>query len=205
MTENMTENPIVTLLNEPKEDPTALTIKALEREILHLRELIEARLDNMDSTAIATQGSNQKALDAASVSATTAINAAQVASTTAINAALSAQDKAIQELDASIARRIEAVLEITNAKFVTYGNLLDAQKNQVNLSLDSSDKALTKTEQYNNQLFKSMGEKIDDLKQYQFSSIGRGVGKDQLWGYTVGAVGFMATVLAIVLAISRTT
>jgi hypothetical protein len=67
----------------------------------------------------------------------------------AVSNALTSADKAVGVLSASIGRRLESVVEITNAKFVTYRALLDTQAEKVTLAREASDRAVSKAEAFN--------------------------------------------------------
>jgi hypothetical protein len=174
---------------KPVPDPTALTTEQILREVYHLRELIEARLGQMDASSDAAQVANQKAVEAALTTSSKAVEAAQAAnqkaidaalltSNKAVEAALAASDKAILELDSSISRRVASVVELTDSKFITYRTLLDSQSEKVALALSASDKAVAKAEQYNNAQFLSITEKIDDLKEYRNITSGQSAGQN---------------------------
>lgn len=185
--------------NIPVPDPSDRTIIAISNEIANLRELLQSRLDQNEATAVAYQVSSQRALDAAQVANNKAIDAALLTSNAAISAALATADKAITELDASIGRRIEALSDLTDSKFITFRTLVDSESNKVALALDSTTRAIDKSDlatekrfenvnefrgQLNDQTktfisrseyeatIHSITEKIDDLKSFRDSNIG---------------------------------
>ena len=85
----------------------------------------------------------------------------------AITAALAAANRTMDEVGtttsireqvASIGSSIAALDKLTDAKFVTFRTLIDAQAVQVALALTSSDKAVTKAEIANDKRFEGVNE-----------------------------------------------
>lgn len=209
----------------PIPDPTSLTTKALEREIGHLRELMEA-----------AQEQTSKHLDAADLQADARfkiqledvrrqVEAKFIEQDKAVQAALVSSDKAINELGVATTQRIEALQHLNEAQFITYRTLLDSQADKVKIAVeadnklvtaafaaskeairaafDSSKEAIQKAETFNEKRFELMSKQLDELKTQLTLISGKGQGVAALWGYAIGAAGLIATVLAIVLAISN--
>jgi hypothetical protein len=174
----------------PIPDPSRLTTEALQREILHLRELMEARLDQMDKRAAEVVDEQRVALQAALLS-----------SDKAVVAALAASSKAIVELDANTTRRIEGVKEVTDNKFVTYETLLVSQSEKVALAREAADKAVAKAEVFNEKRFDILTKQIEELKASDARGAGKSQGMNASWGILVGAFGLVATFLTIVIII----
>jgi ribosomal protein L21 len=174
----------------PVPDPTALTTEQLNREILHLRELMESRLDQMDRRAAQVVDEQRVALEAALRS-----------SDKAVVAALAASSKAIVELDANTTRRIDGVKEVTDNKFVTYETLLVSQSEKVALAREAADKAVAKAEVFNEKRFDILTKQIEELKAKDAHGTGKSQGLNAGWGILVGAFGLVATFLTIVVII----
>lgn len=135
-------------------DPTELTTEQIMREIAHLRDLMESRMDRTDRELDGFRRTSKEAVDAA----------------------LAASDKAIIELDASTTRRVEAVSEMTDAKFVTHRTLLDSQSEKVALALAAANKAvdaafasskeaITKAETFNEKRFDIIDKDTDETRK----------------------------------------
>lgn len=176
---------------KPKPDPTSLTTVQLEREIKHLRELLETRIDQMSQRAVEVIAEQR-------LGTTTALASADKA----IVAALATTDKAILELDRDITRRLEAVNKITESKFVTYRTLLDSESQKVALAHAASDKAISKAEVFNEKRFEILTAQINELKENQSAVAGRGAGMQTSWGIAVTIITLVVIVTNVVLYIS---
>lgn len=142
-----------------------------------------------------------------------------------MQAALAAADKAVTALDTSTSQRLEAVQALNDNKFVTYRTLLDSNAEKVKIAFDadrisveaafaaskdaiaaafaSSKEAIQKAEIFNEKRFELMSKQIDELKSKLTLMEGKGAGASALWAYALGVVGFVATILAIVLSVAR--
>lgn len=209
--------PTVPISHVPIPDPTTLTTQALEREISHLRELMEA-----------AQSQTSKHLDAADFQADARfkiqiedirrqVEAKFKEQDVAVQAALVSSDKAIKELSISTTQRMEALQTLNDNKFITYRTLLDAQADKVKIAVeadnklvnaafaaskeairaafDSSKEAIQKAEIFNEKRFELMTKQIDELRTQQALNSGKGQGAAALWGYAVGFIGLMISII----------
>ena len=175
---------------KPVPDPSILTTEQLHREIMHLRELIEARLDNIERRADRVIVEGQKALETA-----------LTATDKAIDTALAASSKAIVELDSTTKSRIESVMAITDNKFIKYEVLLVSESEKVALARDAANQAVAKAEVFNEKRFDILTKQIEELKATDARNIGKSQGISTSWGLLVGVVGFAATFLTIIIIV----
>jgi hypothetical protein len=175
----------------PIPDPTVLTTEQLNREILHLRELIQTRLDNMDQALIEARHRSEMAVEAARNSA----------------------DRAIGEFDKGMTRRLDLADQNVSAKFegvskefVTFRSFLDNNAASAALALASADKAVKaafdssreaigKAEAFNEKRFDLLTKQIDELKTAQTLSAGKGQGAAALWGYLAAGIFLLIAVI----------
>ena len=177
----------------PKPDPTALTTVQLEREIKHLRELMETRLDYI--TLRGSEVVEEQRL---------AITAAKNSSELALQAALATSDKAILELSINITKQLDSAREVTDNKFVTYKTLLDSESQKVALAHAASDKAISKAEVFNEKRFEILTAQMNELKEVQSKIAGKGVGIQASWTVAVSAITVVVIVVNVILfVISR--
>lgn len=198
------------------DDPSALSTAQVHREILHLRELLEYRLNGLD------QSIQQRADEQHS----------------ALKVAQEVGRREAEEVQASIARRVESLIhlidervmgldKLTDAKFVTFRTLIESQGEKVALALAAAEKAVSKAEASTERRFDQFQEfrgqwvesvkdyvhkaefdattsalvdKIDDLRSSRDQGQGKSAGGQNLWGLILGGVGLVATMLFVILA-----
>jgi hypothetical protein len=112
-----------------------------------------------------------------------AVAAALAAAKEAVAAALAAADRAVAKAEASSERRFEGV-------------------NEFRASLNDQSRLLMPRSE-SEQAMRSMTEKIDVLTARVNARDDRGAGAGNLWGYIVGAVGLVAALIAIVVAVGK--
>jgi len=181
-------------------DPTALSTAQLMREIKHLRELMESRLDQVNARF------DEQAL--------------------AVKVALASMQQAVGESEASVARRLEALDRLTDSKFVTHRTLLESQADKVALALAAADKAVSKAELMNETRFAAVNEfrqtltdqasnfvNRDQFEALRASSLerirelaaridrgeGHSGGMQTSWTYLVGAIGAIVVIVNLVI------
>jgi len=178
----------------PIPDPTTLTTDALQREIGHLRELIESRLDQMDVTLAETRRHSE----------------------VAHRVAREVAREAVGEFDADITRRLDLADKITITKFdgvskefVTFKSFLDNNASSAALALASADKAvnaafasskeaIAKAETFTEKRFDILTKAVDELKTQQSLAAGKGQGGAALWGYVVAGVFLIIAVIGFI-------
>jgi hypothetical protein len=109
---------------------------------------------------------------------TKAVDAALLAQQAAVQAALIAAEKAVTKAEVAAEKRFDAVNEFRGA----YQDIIAQQMPRAEAE----------------QRLSAMTEKIDDLKSTVIQGSGRSAGLNAGWGYLVGAVGAIATVVALV-------
>lgn len=100
----------------------------------------------------------------------------------ALRAALAASEKAILKAEAATERRFEAVNEFRATLSDQAGTFITRAESEAAVSRNT--------------------ERIQDLTDRINRSEGRGAGIGAGWGYLVGAVGLIATVITIIVALS---
>ncbi len=124
--------------------------------------------------------------------------------------------KGLSTLSDRLEKTSEAVIgldRVTDAKFVTFRTLIDSQADKVALALAASNKAvdaafassaaaILKAEVFAEKRFDIITKQIDELKTYRDVSGGKGDGAAMMWGFVVGGIGLLATVIGIFFAFS---
>jgi hypothetical protein len=153
--------------NVPVPDPSLLTTDVLRREILHLRELVEARLMEYEHRFAELE----RQLDRRITSEQHNLRAAQEANEKAVTVAAQVDEKRFSLVEANAARigglsdklestaaRVDSVATLMEARFDTYRALITSQAEKVALALAASDKAVTKAETATEKRFESVNE-----------------------------------------------
>ncbi len=188
-------------------DPTAnvkelvaLSIKRLDDlRIAEGRRLedLQAANDRRISEAAAMRSEYAEKLSIAEAKRIDAIRAVDV------NAVSIATERATQQatvLAAQVAQSAETLRSLVASSAAT----LAAQQDQVSKQFDSRLVQLEKS-QYTNQgqnqpqISALMAERLVALEKSQNESSGKGAGLSDMWGYVVGAVGFLAVLIGIAL------
>ena len=124
----------------------------------------------------------------------------------------------------ALEERVAALDRLMEAKFVTFQVLVSSQAEKVKLALDAADKAVSKAEQATEKRFESVNEfrasladqsatlvtrtefiskveavaeKLSDLTDRLNRAEGKGAGIGALWGWIVGAIGLLSTVVVV--------
>jgi hypothetical protein len=145
-------------------------IEALDRRV---DTLYQGFKDEVDHRFEAVDLRNQQRYDAQQ----TALKDALTAQDKAVSAALNAAEKAVAKAEVASEKRFDSVNEFR-------GQL--------------SDQAATFMPRAEAEAqYRSMTDKIDDLKSYRAATAGIAAGRSQWWGWLVAAVGLFATVIGI--------
>lgn len=113
-----------------------------------------------------------------------------------------------------ISESVSGLDRVTDAKFVTFRTLIDSQADKVALALAASNKAvdaafassaaaILKAEVFNEKRFDIITKQIDELKTYRDATTGSSSGASAMWGFVVGGVGLLATLIGVFFALSR--
>lgn len=170
--------------------------------------------------------SQNKALDAAFMAQQDAVKSALEATREAIGAALVASERALEKVESAnndrfqtlgqaiaahsvitdrvekLYERVEGLNTITEAKFVTFRALVDAESDKVSLALSASDKAVMKAETFNEKRFDLITKAIDELKESSTTAAGRGAGMASGWGYLVAAITVVVIVVNVFISMA---
>lgn len=186
----------------PIPDPTVLTTQALEREISHLRELLETSIkqvslhldaaDKQLDARVALQITDlRNAMNIKFAEQDRATRTAREAADKAIEAARNAAETAITEFDASITRRLALQNDVIVTKFegvakefITYKSYLDNNASAAGIALNAADKAvnaafasskeaINKAEVYNEKRFEQLTNAVADIRSAAFGYISR--------------------------------
>jgi hypothetical protein len=165
--------------SRPLPDPTVLTTQSLEREIGHLKELVEARFNAGDKAIMLLQGISDEFPKLVESKVTTlkdlhnerfqSVATKFADSKVAVDAALQAAEKAGTKTEDSFTKQIDQIGV------------------QIRAGTKSSD------------------DKIDDVKQRLTAIESRANGHSDVWGYVVGAVGVMIGISSVIMMVMRLT
>ncbi len=160
-------------------DPTILTTQSLEREVQHLKELVETRFNGGDKAIKLLQDATDlfpqqvkdeiETLRALHNERFQSVATKFADSKVAVDAALQAADKAGTKTEDSFTKQIDQIGE------------------QIRAGAKSSD------------------DKIDDLETRLTTIEGRSSGHGETWGYVVGAVGMMIGLSSVIILVMRLT
>jgi len=207
---DMTINPDGT--STPRPDPTLLTTEALLREVSQLektinlqlvaaaertageRRLSEEKFDGYKNQLSALTkmlderyATQTKALDAAFLTQQTAMQTALNAAEKAVNAALIAAKEAVDKANTANEKRFESVNEFRGQLNDLVGTMISRNEAGVR--------------------FQAIEEKISNVQSAidkGFTAVDvKGMAGQQYWGYLVGAVGLIAVIITLFLALTR--
>lgn len=157
-----------------KTDPTALTTDALHREVAQARELLETEIRAMGDVAQANIDANLR------------VNVVML--------------EAIQrQLTFLETQRIEQKKDTKDAVDAA----LAAAKEAVNITATNTKEQIASLSTSFTTTMNAFGEKLDDVKNSVTRSEGTRGGLKEGWGFLVGGVGFISTLIAIAYALSR--
>lgn len=190
-------------------DPTVLTTQQLWREISSLKELLSYQINSIkDAVKLAhddfvrAPSENQKALnslkelydsrftqiDASFVKLETSRIEQKTDTKTAVDAALAAQEKAVTQQNNTITSLITKSDAATTKQIETQSIFItDLKERVIKIESQSSGAGLPE----------KLLERIGQLEMSRSQIQGSGEGKKDFWGYIIGAVGLIATMLAI--------
>jgi len=212
----------------PIPDPSVLTTEALEREILHIRELLETKLFSSDTSAKQVRDIIETRLDG-------------------MDKAIKLLQDTADKFPARIDEKIDALRLVHEQKFLELANThgekfssiqtqfkerdvrteqsskdskvaidaaLQAAKEGVGEQNKSSAMSILKSETATakqidqlgmliSSMTKAFDDKVADVKERVGRIEGRGEGGHALWGYLVGVVGLIGGVIAVVLTVTK--
>jgi hypothetical protein len=169
---------LVDAANRRQDDLRTADVKRIDTEIVafkeHLRELMAAH----DKRYEQRYEAQQKALDAAFTAQKDAVNTAMVAQKEAGSNALAAQDRAVAKAENAAEKRFEGA-------------------DKARLEQAEQQRTLMPRSEAENRLA-AMSEKIGVLEGFRTEMLSKGSGAKEGYGWAIGVVGFVLTILSIV-------
>ena len=178
----------------PVPDPTVLTTAALLREIGALKELFEVRFSAMDGRL----GHMQLTLDQRGIAIRTELETLDKL----FDEKLLRIQTQISERDAQTEKASRDVKSAVDAAFAAAKEAVGEQNKSNALSITKSETAFVKqvdaiVDIVNNNT-KTTDDKINDIKERITMLEGRSTGRNDVWGYVVGAVATLWAAIATV-------
>jgi hypothetical protein len=199
----------------------------LDNRLLSERALEDERVGNLraeilalrNELAVAAEG-NEKALQAALLSAEKAINAANVAAEKAINAASLAAEKAILAALSAAEKLEQERIGGVKLEILSLRNELAvaayASKEAIDIAKAANEKRLDGMNEFRQSLtdqnatymprieteqrFNSLGTMVADVKDRQTSSDAKGIGQTHFFNYLVAGFAMLASIVAVIMA-----
>lgn len=106
-----------------------------------------------------------------------AVDAALIAADKTVAAALAGQKEAVTKAEVAAEKRFESVNEFRNTLSDQQRNLMPRSEAEIQ--------------------FKSLNEKVDNLKLQNISELGQGMGVKEGMGYIIGIIGVVSAIIAI--------
>lgn len=153
-----------------------------------------ARLDAAINEGVHSRGMEITRIEDMINSIRSKLETAQITSEKAVAFALSATERAITKSEISSEKRFDSVNEFRKtlsdqtSTFVPRGEIESTFKNL-------QDKIIS--------MDKTYGDRIADLKQYKDTASGQGEGKQQIWGYIIGATGVVSSLIAMIALLAK--
>ena len=187
----------------PIPDPTVLTTQQLTREILAIRELIEARLDGMDKAINLIQAQSDRAPSHIQTTIEAAVGRLQ-----------ELHNEKFISIETQFKERDVRTEQTSKDNKVAIDAALQAQKEAVGKQNESNSQAIAKSEaafikqiDQIGMLIATMGkgtdDKIRDIKDRLTTIEGLKKGGNDVWGYVAAVVGLAVAVLAVIFKIAK--
>jgi hypothetical protein len=187
----------------PVPDPTVLTTQQLTREILAIRELIEARLDGMDKAINLIQAQSDRAPQHIDSAITAAVGRLQ-----------ELHSEKFESIATQFKERDIRTEQTSRDNKVAIDAALQAQKEAVGKQNESNAQAIAKSEAaFIKQidqigiLITTMGsatdDKISDIKDRLTTIEGIKKGGSDSWAYVVALAGLAVAILAVIFKIAK--
>lgn len=186
----------------PIPDPTVLTTEQLQREILQIRELIEARLKGNREALDIKCDTLEKDISKLRADAKYQQEQLERKIQESVTASIIQLKETRDEKFKTITVQYEDSKQAMAAALVSQREIATAQNAFTAASFAKSEATFTKlidqTQTIVNTVTKAMDDKINDLKSRIDKSEGRGRGSADMWGYVIGVVGMMIAVATVV-------
>ena len=176
----------------PSSDPTELTTQALYREISHLREYFDSRIENIEKAAALLHEDMVRVptqLDRA-------IGGLRELHEAKFGGLFESIESRLAERDARFSHAEEAATEQTELA-------LSTQKEAAEKAERSMTKSLDQTAQIFNAHVAALDGGLDDLKDRVTRMEGRGSGMQSSWLVLGQVIGWVLAIVAIVLSVTR--
>ena len=185
---------------ESQADPSMLTMQQISQQLKGQREIFEARLNGMDK-AIEIAGRFPTAIDSAMASASVLVNE---------------KFKTVEERFGTYNEKIASIGNQFLQRDVAVSAALQAAEKQVVNTNIASAAASTKSEGATQESLRQLRDlfqttvggltvQINDLKSRVDKSEGHSGGVGDGWGWIVGAVGLLASIIVIVFTVMKRT
>lgn len=185
----------------PIPDPTVLTTQQLQREIMALREILEARLAGNDKISALLQ----EQLDHKSSIVKTEVDHLRTE-----------HEEKFRSIATQFLERDIRTEQTSRDSKVAVDAALQAQKEAAGAQNESNAASISKSEAaftkqidqiavIINTTTKGTDEKIEDIKTRIIQIEGRSVGHGETWGYVVGAIGLMIGLSSVIMLVMRLT
>ena len=183
----------------PTVDPTRNVLDLVDAAVRRQDDLRQANATHIEEKLTAFEGfikdfiaaydkryeqryeASQKALEAALVAQKDAVKEAFAAQKEAINAALASADRAVSKAEVASEKRFEGV-------------------NEFRAQLGDQQRTLMPRAEAENRLG-TLAEKVGILESFRTEMLSRGTGTKEGYGWAVGIIGFVLTILAVLGAV----
>jgi hypothetical protein len=196
----------------PVPDPTLLTTQALEKSIAALKELMEVRIKSLEETLGRLQREQDSHLEVvvAETKHLRELIGAEVGKLTCVtNEKFARIDMQLVERDKRNDAQFIALAEAAALALQAQKDLFNSHNEATAMAVGKSEKGMADSIQQLQALFDSdsraKSEKIDDIRTRLNTGESRSKGAGDLWGYIIGGVGFVATIITIVILILNNT
>jgi hypothetical protein len=176
---------LVDAANKRQDDLRGSIVQRLDAEFKFLSHDLISTKDHIKDLMVAHDKryeqryeASQKALEAALIAQKDAVREAFAAQKEAINAALASADRAVSKAENAAERRFEGV-------------------NEFRAQLGDQQRTLMPRVEAENRL-SAMAEKLSVLEGFRTEVLSRGVGTQQGYGWAIGVIGLVLTVLTII-------
>ena len=215
--------------SRPVPDPTQRTLETAARELKSLREILEARLDGMDAaigvaskTAADVHTSmrgelnaleklqNEKFVSAANVTNTKfdGVQTQFTAAATGVTTALQAQEKqatATNETNNKATTKMEdnftKLLDEQKTSRETLERNVTERINDLKGRMDRGEGKTSVADPATATALSQMSAMLASLAASRDTSAGKGAGATQLWGFIVGGIGMLVSVISVAIAV----
>lgn len=187
--------------SRPLPDPTVLTTQQLQREIMALREIIEARLAGNDKLSNVLQSQVDSRSDSIKAE---------------VGHLRTEHEEKFKSIATQFTERDIRTEQTARDSKVAVDAALQAQKEAAGAQNESNAASISKSEAaFTKQIdqigvimsttVKGTDEKIEDIKTRITQIEGRSAGHGETWGYVIGAIGLLIGLSSVIMMVMRLT